>query len=580
MSAPTAPPLTRPRSLGRNAKTRRRMPWWSTLILIVLVGLVGGPTLTLFFGAFQSEAPGLPNSHFSLDAVLRVYLSGRYLGSLFGTLAMAVTVGLLAVVCGAFIAWVLTRTDVPHRKFLEVAVIVPLFTSPFLGAVAWTLIASPRSGLINVNLRWLLNTDQTFVDIMTVPGLIFILLLYFAPYTYLLVSSTLKNMDPSLEEASYLNGRGVLRTAMKVTLPIVSPSLAAGFLFISVIATGVFAVPAVLGLNVSGFQPLAVQVYRAMTVYPSDPPLGAALGTLMFWFTFGGIYLYRRAMRNTSRFVTISGRSTRARVIPLRAWKWPVVTGFWVYIVLVIVLPYATLAIISLTPYPTTDLREMTFSVQSFVDTLFSTNVLNSLGNTVILALVTPTIAVALGLFVSYLVVRQRGWIGAVIDYIATFPVAVPGIVFATGMLWLYVRSPLYGTIGLLVIALVAVYMPHASRFITSGLTQIDPALEEAAQINGASRVKVITSVVIPLVKPAVLSVWVLLMIFATRDVNEAVIISGPDSRPLSVLAWGYLQQGMMNSVAVIGVTLSLVIIIGIVAARFLLGAKLDTKKL
>src|SRR5690606_37172598 len=114
-------------------------------------------------GAFQSRAPGLPNNEFTLDSILAVYASDKYLISLFVTLAMAVAVGGLAVVVGAVVAWILTRTALPYRRFFELGFIVPLFIAPFLGAYAWTLIASPRSRIINVNLRWILGTDATFV---------------------------------------------------------------------------------------------------------------------------------------------------------------------------------------------------------------------------------------------------------------------------------------------------------------------------------------------------------------------------------------------------------------------------------
>jgi iron(III) transport system permease protein len=558
----------------------RRPPGWSFIVLAALLGLIGGPTVTVFFGALQSSAPGLPDNHFSLDAVIKVYLSGKYLESLLGTLGMAMSVGALAMLFGAIVAWILSRTDLPHRRLFEIGVIVPLFTSPFLGAVAWTLLASPRSGMINVNLQWLLGTDHVFVNVMTLPGLVFVLLLYFVPYAYLLVSSALKNMDPALEEASYMNGRGLTMTALKVTLPIVRPAMAAGFLFVSVIATGVFAVPAVLGLNTSGFRPLAVQVYQSMSVYPSDPPVGAAIGTLMFWFTFAGIYLYRRAVSNTSRYVTVGGRNGRPRLVKLRFWKYPVMVAFWVYIFLAAILPYLTLIVMSLTPYATTDFRKMTFSLESFVSVLTAPDVADALSNTVWLAIITPTVTVIIGLAVAYIVIRQRGWIGAVIDYVATFPIAVPGIVFATGILWLYVRSPLYATLALLIIALVGVYMPHATRFIGSGLSQIDPSLEEAAQMCGASKFRTIRTVTFPLIKPSVLSVWILLFIFASRDVNEAVIISGTNSRPLAVLAWSYVEDGKLNEVAVIGLILTALILVGVLGARYLLGAKLDVGKL
>ncbi|WP_324274222.1 ABC transporter permease [Blastococcus brunescens] len=221
--------------------------------------------------------------------------------------------------------------------------------------------------MINVNLRWLLGTDATFVDITTFVGVMFVMLLYYIPYAYLLISSALKNMDPSLEEASYMNGRGVIATALKVTLPIMRPSLAAAFFFVAVLATGVFAIPSVLGLD-AGFTPLAVQVYRATTVFPSDPPLGAAIGTMIFWFTLAGIYFYRRAIRHGGRFVTVGARGTRPRLIRLGWKKIPVTAGFALYVLLATVLPYTALVLMSLTPFAITDFRDLSLSFDNFVE--------------------------------------------------------------------------------------------------------------------------------------------------------------------------------------------------------------------
>jgi iron(III) transport system permease protein len=550
------------------------------VILLLLAGLVAGPVLMVFVGALQSSAPGLPDNEFSLDAVFRVYVSGEYYGSLVGTLVMAVSVAGLAVVIGAVAAWFLTRVRVPLRKLWEFGLILPLFLSPFVGALAWMLLAAPNSGMINVNLRWMLNApDATFVNVMTLPGVVFVMLLFYVPYAYLFISSALKNMDPSLEEASYMNGQGTFATALKVTLPIMRPAIVASFFFVAVLATGVFVIPAVLGLNTS-FSPLAVEVYRAMTVFPSRPPVGAALGTLLFWFTLIGVFLYRRSVRNANRFVTVSARGTRPRAVPMPVGRWVAAAGFALYTLLAAVLPYAVIIVMALSPFAITDFRRMTFSFDGIVEVWRRSDAATAFANTLWLGLLVPTVAVLLGLGISYVVVRERGRIGAAVDYLATFPIAVPGIVFATGILWMYVRTPIYATVVVVAIALIGAYIPQAARFGSAGLIQIDKSLEEAARMNGAGKLRTIFSVTFPLLRPSLLSAWTLLFVFATREVNEAVILSGPKSRPLSVLAWNYVEQGSIRNAAVVGLFLTIVMAVGILFARFVLRAKLDSSNL
>ena len=565
----------------RRVKGLRPPSALAVVIFILLLGLVAGPTIMVFVGALQSEAPGLPNNHFSWDAVYRVYLSGQFYGSLLGTLGVAVVTAALSVVFGGVAAWFLTRVAVPLRKLWEFGLILPLFLSPFVGALAWLLLAAPNSGMINVNLRWMLNLpqDAVLVDVMTLPGVIFVMLLFYVPYAYLFISAALRNMDPSLEEASSMNGRGTFLTALRVTLPMMRPAIVASFFFVAVLATGVFVIPAVLGLNTS-FSPLAVEVYRAMTVFPADPPTGAALGTLLFWFTLAGVYLYRRSVKNAGRYVTLSARATRPRLIRLPVGRWVAAAFFAIYFLLAAVLPYLTLVLMSLTPFAITDLRKVELSFAGIVQVWKRPDVATAFGNTIVLGLVVPTVVVLIGLGIAYVVVRERGRLGAIIDYLGTFPIAVPGIVFATGILWLYVRTPIYATVFVLVIALVGAYMPQGARFASAGLIQIDRSLEEAARMNGAGKLRMLFTVTFPLLRPSLLSAWTLLFVFATREVNEAVILSGPKSRPLSVLAWNYVEQGSLQQAAVVGLFLTVVMAVGMLFARFVLRAKLDSSNL
>ncbi len=156
--------------------------------------------------------------------------------------------------------------------------------------------------------------------------------------------------------------------------------------------------------------------------------------------------------------------------------------------------------------------------------------------------------------------------------YIATAPIAVSGIVFATGVFVIYIYTPLYATIWLIAVALVAHYIAHTVRIAGNGLTQIDISLEEAAQINGASRPRVLWSIVAPLLRPSIFSAFVLIYVFTVREVNTSILLYSPSSLLLSVLSWNYMADGSLAEAAVVGMIQTVLMVAGIVIARMFLG--------
>ncbi len=568
-------------SAKEKAAKRKSASPLAVVTLILLLGLIVAPLIMVFYGAFQSGAPGLPKTTWSLKAILSVYTTPAYIWPLIGTLLLAIVTALVSVVFGTLFAWLIARTNVFLRRTLEWGIILPLFISPFIGAVAWNILGAPRSGIINTNLRWMLGLpdNATIMDISTLPGVVFVMMLYFLPYGYLLVAASLRNMDPGLEEASYMNGRGIVATALRVTLPIMRPALTAAFFMIAILATGVYTIPLALGVN-TGFTPLGLQVYLRSTQYPTNQPLAAAIGTLLFWFTLLGIYFYRRAIRNGRRFVTLAGKATRQRAVKLGWARWPATILVILYGLFAAVLPIVALVLIGLSPHAQTDFRNMRFSMDSFAQVFASADTWHALLNTVWIGLIAPTIAVLLAIAVAYVVIRERGKLGGVLDYLATFPVAVPAIVFATGMLWLYIRTPIYATVLTLSIALVAGFMPTATRFVSTGLMQIDSSLEEAARMSGANRFRAVSTITLPLIRPALLSVWSLLFVFASREVNETVLLATPNTRPLAVLAWNDIDANDQGAAAVVSLLLMVFMALGMLLARFVFRAPLNSSNI
>jgi len=545
----------------------------AVVLIAVLVIVVVIPVAYVFYGATRSGTIGDPQTHFSWEP-LATLLSSTYLVSFAGTILIGLLVATFSVIFGGIFAWLLTRTDMPFKKFFEIVVIAPLLLSPFIGAIAWLTLAAPNSGMINV-LAENLGIAGPIVDITQPAGTIFVMCLYFLPYAYLFTSASLKNMDPVYEEASYMAGKSVLRTVFTVTLPLVRPALVSSFFLIAILSLGVFSIPAVLGGR-TGFQPVAVLVYRAVEAN-SNFALASAIGVGVVALALVGTILYRWALRSSNRFTTITARGFRPRQMRIGWLKVPALVASFGYLALAIVLPNIALVIISLTPYTQTDVTNLTFTLEHWQAILDNRYAMMAFGNTMVVGLIAPTITIAIALLVSYIVERTKWRIRRVVDFVAVIPVAIPGIVFATGFIWAYVTTPIYATIWILIFAFVGSYIPHATRVINASFVQIDPALEEAARVNGAGHARVLSRITAPLAMPAVLSGWILVFLLVIRDVNTAIMLYSPRATILPVVTWNFVADGDVRSAAVVGLIETIILILVVVLARIIFRVRLTS---
>lgn len=537
------------------------------LVLVVVVGLITlVPVLAIFYGSVKPDLGS--EGGFTLESVREVYTSSEAWSSLVGTLLLAVTVGALSTVVGGVLAWLVARTDLPAKRTIELIVIAPLFTSPFVAAIAWFALAAPRSGLINILAGELLGRSVTLFNVASVPGIVWVLVLHYLPYSYLFIVAALRNMDPSLEEASHLNGYGTFATARRITIPLSLPSIASAFTFVVILTAGVFSVPAVLGVNLD-FEPLPVLLYRAINEFISDFGKASAIGTMLFLVSVIFLFMYRRATRLERKFVTVSSRGTRPREVRLGHWQYYVVVPiFVIYGLVAVVLPNLAIVFMAFTPHVTRDLTKVHLGFDLIRELLGTAHVQSAITNTLIVVAVTVVACVLLGL-VSAFVARYSGRvINRGLDYLNTLPIAVPGIVLASGLIWVYVRTPLYATLGILVVAYVTHYLPHAYRPIRNGTFQLDPALEEASFVNGAGRLRTGRKITAPLLSPAVLTAAMLVMIFTIREVNVAILLYAPDSRVLSVLTWDYISNGSLSEASVLGLLQTLMLVGALILAR------------
>jgi iron(III) transport system permease protein len=560
--------------VGRVRRRRKGVALPAVLGLVMTI-LVLVPVGLMFFGAVRTGTFVDPNATFSLRSLKAVYTTLPYLRTLGITVGASMAVSFLACVVGITLAWVITRTDLPAKGWMENSVIAPLYLSPFVGGLAWLVLASPRAGLINVIAREAFGVTGPVINVTTAIGIILVMVLYNVPYAYMTVSSALRGMDPSMEEASYLGGAGPMRTALKITLPVVRPAIISAFFFVFVLTCGTFSIPAALG-GTRALPFLAVDIYHATATYPLDYSRAAAIGTLLFWISLIGVALYRYASQMANRYVTVTARGYRMRLVKLRGWRFLAIGFVALYVLLAIVLPYLSLIYVAFTSFTSSSILKASYTLQNFWAVASSVAVQQSIGNTLLVSVVAPTLCVFLAIVLGYAIRRLRIRGGAALDYIAMFPIAVPGIVFGTGVFWTYLITPIYGTVWILVAAFVASYVPFAYRIVDTSLLQIDKALEEASALCGASHWRTASQITFRLVRPGVLAAWILVFIFSVREISAAILLSSASNKVLSVMSWDYLEFGNVQNAAIIGLLQTAILVLGILAGRYLLRVKLS----
>ena len=464
----------------------------------------------------------------------------KYWEIMLNTLYVSFAATVMALVFGFLTAWILNRTNVPFRRTLEQAMAVPYYVTPLLGALAWSLLGAPESGFANQIWRALGGRDA-IIDIVSPMGIAWVMALFEGSVAFVMIGAVMKSMDPSLEEASQINGAGRFYTMMRVTLPLVTPGVLGAAIFVFAEMLGSFSAALVLGTPVR-FYVITTAIYQLVAQYPPRIPLAAAMGVSLFAVMFFMLFFYRRIIAHRS-YVTVSGKAFRPRLTDVGGLRWVLFAICGSYVVLSVVLPILTLVYASVQRLAVAFPAVGNFTLDNYRTALTQNAVRYAMSNSLILGVLTATIGVALTGMLSWLIHRSRIPGRGLLEYIVMFPQAVPRLVFAFGMMWAWLvfPIPIYGTLWLLLIAYLTVFLPLGVRTISSVLLQLDKSLDECGEVCGASWGFRMRTITMPLLRPGLLAAWMLLFIASVRELGASILLMGPHSQvltPAIVSAW------------------------------------------
>jgi iron(III) transport system permease protein len=532
--------------------------------MILIVAFV----TVMFWVSFQKGIFGTASAIYTLANYRELLTDPFVLQVIKNTLIFAVSSTLVALAIGLPIAWLVERTTLPGKTLVYTLMTLGLLIPGIYTAMGWTLIAHPRIGILN---RWLVDLfalESGPVNIATPIGMGFVQGLSLASLAFILTAQMFRAMNPSLEEAAKVHGMGFGGTFRRITLPLAMPGILAAVIYIVTIGLATFDIPAILGL---GNRVYMLSTFIYLKVHPQGsglPEYGITGAVGVFMIGIAGLLTlwYGQVLKQGHRFEVVTGKGYRPALIDLGGWSvasWGFIAS---YAFMSKLLPLLMIAYAALTPYFAPPSWEMMgrLSLVHFFQMDWEL-VLRGVKNTVTLVTVVPVLVVLFAFCISWLVVRSRQRARYLLEFGAFLPHALPEVILAIGalLLALFVLGdavPLYGSVWLIALVYVVARLAFATRAMNGSLLQVHKELEEAAFVAGLSNFRTAWRILLPLVRPAVMSVWIWTALLVYRELTVAVFLTVQDNITLPAVVWSYWYSGGINKASAVTLVMTLVL--------------------
>jgi len=552
----------------RTRPSRSQFGWRTivlTLLIVFLAYQVVVPFLMIVWTSLKTARPGeaeFLELTFTLANYIRAFDSPSFWRTTTNTLAFALASTLLAFVMGAFIAWVVERTNTPLARLIGFLLIGRIIIPGILIAISWILIASPNIGLFN-QLMLQATGVRNVVNIYSFWGMVWVQALEMVPLIYLLLSAAFQAMDPRLEEASTMTGAGNWRTLRRISLPLALPAVAAALLLLFVTAIETFEVPLLMGTR-AGVRVYTTEIFYDTSRTPIDWGLAATYSMALLIVAIVLLFFYFRLIRHGERYQTITGKDYRPRRIDLGGWRYLTCALSLLLVFLITGVPFLMMLYASLLPFyqaPSMEAFE-SLSLANYWSLFQSNKTIMPMINSAILGPAVATAVILIVALIAYFVHKTEIRGRRLLDFLAFAPIAIPSVVLGATFFWFYllVPVPIIGTLVIIGLAYLTKYMPVALRFVSASMMQIHNELDEAAQVAGVSWGRNFIKVTLPLLRPGLLAAWFWVMVHAYRELTVALMLARSQNRTAAVVIFDLWEEGSFLLLSAFGVLMFLLL--------------------
>ena len=542
-----------------------------TVVLALVAFCVVFPLFLVVVQSFQVAAPG-EVARYGLDGWRAALGEPGLRTALVNTLTVTLARQLTSLPLAVLVAWLLARTDLPGRRGIEFAFWAAFFLPPFTVTLSWILLLDPEYGLVNTALAALPPLHAAPFNIYSFWGIVWVHVITGSlTVKVILLTPAFRNMNAVFEEASRVAGAGTLRTALRITVPVMAPAILSVLLLGTMVSLQTFEVEQVLGLPFRFFV-FSTTIYDLLVTRVPRYDAATALAVLIL-LAMLPLVLAQQCLTRGRRYTTVTGQFQH-RVHALGRWRLPatLLAGALVVVVLGIPVTFAVLGTFMKlfgffnVPEP--------WTLANWQNVLGDDLFLRSLRNTVVLSLGTAAAAIVVHSLIAYIVVRTPYGGRRLLDFVSWLPFTVPGIILGLALLWLFLGvgalRPLYGTTALLVLAGIVAGMPLGVQIIRSGLLQLGGELEEASRIAGASWWTTYRRIILRLMMPTLLAVGMITFVGTARNIGSFALLTTSANRPLSILQLDYVAQRKFEEAVVVACIIMLVSLAGALLARLI----------
>jgi len=546
-----------------------------TVLLLMLAFLALYPLMLLLLYSFQISSPGL-EPVWSLQGWRDAFASPGIRQALWNTVTIAVVTQAIAVIAGVALAWLIARTDIPGRDWLETGSWLAFFLPTLPVLLGWVLLLDPRFGVLNQLFTSVPGVTAAPFNIFSWWGIVWAHLVTGAiAVKVVLLVPAFRNLDSALEEASRSCGVSVPGTFRRIVLPLIMPAILVVSLMSLVVALQSFEIELTLGTR-ARIDVFSTMIYKFIRTEPGNIPAATALSTLIVAIMLPLVALQYRYIQR-QRNATVSGRM-RTSVTQLGRWRWPAFGLVVVFLFVSMILPLALLVTGTFMKLFGVFELENPFTLRNWVAAVDDSLFLDALKDTVLLSLGNAAIAVGVLPLIAYIIVRTRYALRGTLDFLSWLPWALPGIIMSLGILWMIlsmpILRPLHTTLWALLIAVAIGTLTVGVQMYKTTLSQIRVDMEEAARISGGSWSYAYRRVLLPVMTPAMVAVGVVAFVFAARDVSRIALLAGSGTRPLALLQLDFIVNDQFEVSAVIGVII-VALTFGVALVARLIGLRL-----
>lgn len=515
----------------------------SVTTLGLLLILVAFP---LTFILLQAVFPHFSAGQFSgaFSGISRLLAEPQLPGMLGGTLQIALGVALVSALIGFPLGVARGLFNLPLPRLWDLLFLIPFLTPPYIAALSWMLVLQTNGYLqqmTGVNLNDLLFSRS---------GIVLVMALNIFPVVYFAVSRSLLASGQRLALVARVHGASPGRAFWHITLPMLSPSLAAGMLLAFTLAIEEFGVPAALGTR-AGVVMLTTDIEKKLADWPIDLSGASMLSVVLVVIALSAWWLQKK-LTGHQDVTSITGKPTENMGASAGIFTLPVVAFFALTGFIAVILPGASMALSGVlgTLSGGVTLDNLTGGHYA---ALFSQqgDALSALGTSLSLALGAACITGVLGLLAAWLVVVQKIKGRGVLDALSLMPAALPGVVVGVGLILLWNRpfwpvSP-YNSWAILLLSYCCLLLPWPVRYVGSALRQLGGNLEPAARVHGASALQALRFIVLPLVSPAMLAAMLMVFAIASRELVTSLLLAPAGTQTVSVFIWRQFEQGSVG---------------------------------